>query len=88
MQNRPPLFVARALTVVKADAIGFEGKHLRLSVCQDEGKAHKCIAFSFGEWATELAAGDRIDAVFELTINEWNGNRELQLKIADLTRTA
>lgn len=87
MQNRPPLFVARNLTVVKADAIGAEGKHLRLSVCQDEGKAHKCIAFSFGEWATELAVGDRIDAVFELSVNEWNGNRELQLKINDLTRT-
>jgi single-stranded-DNA-specific exonuclease len=86
MKNRTPLFLARDLSVVKADAVGAGGRHLRLAVCQDGGKAHKCIAFSFGEWAAELAAGDRIDAVFEVNVNEWNGSRELQLKIADLTR--
>jgi single-stranded-DNA-specific exonuclease len=79
--------MSRGLSVVKADAIGADGKHLRLSVCQDAGRAHKCIAFSFGEWAAELSAGDKIDAVFEVTVNEWNGNRELQLKIVDLTKT-
>jgi single-stranded-DNA-specific exonuclease len=88
MRNRMPLFVARNLTVIKADAVGAGNAHLRLSVCQNEGKAHKCIAFTFGDWAAELSAGDRVDAVFEVSVNEWNGNRELQLKIVDLTRTA
>lgn len=86
MRNRSPLFIARGLTVVKADAVGADGKHLRLSVCQQAGAAKKCIAFSFGEWASELAAGDKIEAVFEIDVNEWNGNRELQLKITDLTK--
>lgn len=88
MRNRTPLFLARNLTVIAADAIGSEGKHLRLSVCQDEGNRHKCIAFNFGELAEGLAAGSKIDAVFEITFNEWNGRRELQLKIADLTKRA
>ncbi len=87
MRNRTPLFVARGLTVIKADAVGADGKHLRLSVCQDAKQAHKCIAFTFGDWAAELNAGDKVDAVFEVTVNEWNGRRELQLKIVDLTRT-
>jgi len=97
MKNRTPLFVARNLAVIKAAAVGSTGAHLRLTVCQDPPAAsqpggqvpaiHKCIAFTFGEWADELAAGDRIDAVFEASVNEWNGNRELQLKIVDLTRT-
>lgn len=86
MRNRTPLFAARNLTVVKADAVGAEGKHLHLSVCQDAGPARKCIAFSFGELAAELKAGDKIDAVFEIDVNEWNGNREIQLKISDLTK--
>ena len=87
MGNRTPLFVGRDLTVIAAEAIGSAGKHLRLSLCESDGKAHKCIAFKFGDWATELAAGDKIDAVFEINMNEWNGRRELQLKIVDLTKT-
>jgi single-stranded-DNA-specific exonuclease len=86
MGNRPPLFVGRALSVIAADAIGADGKHLRLTLCQNEGKPYKCIGFKFGSWAGELAAGDRIDAVFEIGVNEWNGRRELQLRIADLTK--
>jgi len=86
MANRPLLFVGRALTVIAADAIGADGKHLRLTLCENEGKAHKCIGFKFGDWAEDLASGDKIDAVFEINVNEWNGNRELQLRIVDLTK--
>jgi len=86
MGNRPPLFVGRGLSVIAADAIGADGKHLRLTLCQNEGKPHKCIGFKFGAYADELAAGDKIDAVFEIGVNEWNGRRELQLRIADLTK--
>lgn len=87
MGNRPLLFVGRGLTVIAADAIGDGGKHLRLTLCENEGKAHKCIGFKFGELAQDLSAGDKIDAVFEINVNEWNGRRELQLKIVDLTKT-
>jgi len=86
MGNRPPLFVGRGLTVIAADAIGADGKHLRLTLCENEGKSHKCIGFKFGALASELAAGNKIDAVFEINVNEWNGRRELQLKIVDLTK--
>jgi single-stranded-DNA-specific exonuclease len=30
--------------------------------------------------------GDLIDLVFEIDVNDWNGNRELQLKIIDLKK--
>jgi single-stranded-DNA-specific exonuclease len=55
-------------------------------VSQDEdfNNLHKLIGFSFGNWCAKLKAGDLIDIVFELGVNEWNGNRELQLKIIDL----
>jgi single-stranded-DNA-specific exonuclease len=87
MKNPAPVFVSRNLTVTRAEAIGANGKHLRLSVCENGGAPKRCIAFSFGDWAGELAPGDKIDAAYEVSVNEWNGNRELQLKILDLTRT-
>jgi hypothetical protein len=43
------------------------------------------IGFSLSEkWADKLSIGVMIDAVYELSVNEWNGNRELQLKLVDL----
>ena len=31
-----------------------------------------------------LRWGDIVDVVFQLEINEWNGNRELQMNVLDL----
>ncbi|MEI6627365.1 MAG: single-stranded-DNA-specific exonuclease RecJ [bacterium] len=83
--NDVPLFVARHLIVETIKAVGNDGKHLSVLVSQ-EGypNLHKLIGFSFGEWCAKLKRGDKIDVIFELGVNQWNGNRELQLKIIDL----
>lgn len=83
--NPKPLFVAFGLQVEQIQTVGNDGKHLKVQVTQDGGqKLHKLIGFSFGEWCAKINVGDRIDIVFELGVNEWNGNRELQLKIEDI----
>lgn len=35
-------------------------------------------------WCKVLKINDKIDIVFEMDINEWNGNREIQMTIIDL----
>lgn len=84
--NPKPLFAALALKIEQAQTVGADAKHLKVLVSQDDDlkNIHKLIGFSFGDWCAKLKAGDKIDIVFELGVNEWNGNRELQLKIADL----
>ena len=42
------------------------------------------IGFNCGQWCKRLKIGDLIDVVVEAGINEWNGNREIELKIVDL----
>jgi hypothetical protein len=37
-------------------------------------------------WCKALRVGDKIDMVFEISLNEWNGNRELQMTIVDLKK--
>ena len=81
--NPKPLFAAFNVLIEAVATVGADGKHLRLMVGSG-GKIHKIIGFSFGEWCAKLKIGDKIDIVFELDINEWNGNRELQLKVVDL----
>ncbi len=84
-KNREPRYLIKAAQVESAEAMGNEGKHLRLKLV-DDGVRMKVVGWRFGEWATRLTRGDRIDLVCTIEINEWNGNRELQVKIHDLRK--
>ena len=50
----------------------------------NRGKNFKAIGFNLGSWQEKLKAGDAVDIVFELIADEWNGYRDLQLKIIDI----
>lgn len=82
--NPPPVFAARGVTVVGLSTVGADGKHLRLTIQSPTRKILKMIGFSFGFHIETLHPGDVIDIAFEVSINEWNGNRELQGRIVDL----
>lgn len=84
MGNPPPVFAARGVTVTGLSTVGADGKHLRLTIQSDGGKMLKMIGFSFGFYVGTLRLGDVIDVAFEVSVNEWNGNRELQGRIVDL----
>lgn len=79
-----PRFLARGLRVVAVDTVGKDGKHLRLHVSHATSEVKKTIGFRFGAWVESIRPGDGVDCVFEVGVNEWNGNREIELKIVDL----
>lgn len=85
-ENPRPKFVVYGLEVVQLDKVGADGKHLKLMVkhCESD-HCRKLIAFGIGNsWGDQLKIGDKIDIVFEVSVREWNGQRELQLKVVDL----
>ncbi len=83
--NSKPLFVIRDLKIAAMDAIGQDQTHLRLSVKQESPQLYKMLWFGKAkEWLEKLRVGDTIEAVCELGINEWNGNREFEFKVVDL----
>ncbi len=93
--NEEPKYAALAVTVMSIDPVGADGKHLRLMVKHKSHVVRKTIAFGFGDterhpanWKSELHPGDKIDLAFTVGVNEWNGNRELQLMIVDIRRSA
>ena len=93
--NPKPKYMAKNLTVVKTEAVGKNGKHLRLLVKHNTHVVRKTIGWRLcgdetdnkENWATLLQPGDKIDMVFEVEVNQWNGNRELQLTIIDLHKS-
>jgi single-stranded-DNA-specific exonuclease len=81
MGNPTPVFVARGLTIREKRRVGSDGSHLKLRVEQD-GRRMNAIAFRWGEAAEALPA--RVDAAFQLTVNEYMGERRDELHIVDL----
>jgi len=79
--NRPPVLLARDCKVLEARTVGGEGAHLKLTL-SDGGPPRDAIAFRQGHWLSRVR--QRLDVVFALEANEYNGNRRLQLNVQDL----
>jgi single-stranded-DNA-specific exonuclease len=80
-ENPVPLYLSRNVQVVAAEQVGTEGHHLRLVLGAD-GETRNGIAFRMGPRRSEL--GERVDVVYALDVNEWNGERRLQLVVQDV----
>lgn len=87
--NPEPRFLARGLEVTELRMVGNNGKHLKLGLRMIEkslAKDFKAIGFNLNHWESELKTGDLVDVVFEFTLNQWNGRRDLEMKIVDLVK--
>ncbi len=82
--NRRPVFVAERVPVVVMDTVGAQRQHLRLTVLNERGMRVKAIGFKMGPRLAELPMGGELDLAFHVDQNEWNGRRELQLKLVDV----
>lgn len=86
--NERPLFLCANLQVVGLERLGNSEQHLKIMAIQNNFTPKKFIGFGFGkDIGLKLKIGDMVDIIFEIGINEWNGNSELQLKIIDLDIT-
>ncbi len=81
MGNPTPVFVARGLTVRDKRRVGGDGSHLKLGLEQG-GRRMNAIAFRWGEAADDLPP--RVDAAFQLTVNDYQGEKRDELNILDL----
>lgn len=93
--NEEPTYIAKSVTIVGVEPVGQDGKHLRLTVKHNSHVVKKTIGFGLGDikkyeenWKETLKPGDKVDMIFSISVNEWNGNRELQLTIEDLKKNS
>lgn len=80
--NPRPVLLLRSAAVVACCDVG-GGRHLKMRVRRG-GVMLDAIFFSANAAACGVAAGDRLDIVFSPQINEFRGNRTVQLQICDL----
>jgi single-stranded-DNA-specific exonuclease len=81
--NPTPMLASRDLRVAEVRPVGAEGQHLKLTL-SDGRVMMDAIAFNQGAWRDTPSVPARIDAAYTLEINEWNGNRRLQLNVKDI----
>lgn len=86
MDNARPVYVAYGCMVTRRDAVGNGGKHLRLFLQDEKGVTKKAIGFSMTEEMSHIAVGDIVDVAYDVDSDEWNGNRELVIKLVDVRK--
>ena len=73
--------MTRGVHVRERRSVGRDQAHLKLRLVAD-GVHLNAIAFNQSSKLAEL--GPEIDLVYSINLNEWNGRRNLELKVLDL----
>lgn len=81
-ENLRPQFLVRGVTDTGFSKIVKE-QHIKFSVSQNQS-VFNGIGFGMADKFPTLEAKKPVDIVFTLDENEWNGNRQLQMKVVDL----
>lgn len=92
--NQQPRFVSYDLRIDDITTMGFDNQHIKIRFSQFNSdsslakNAHAFWALAFGGAANykEYQIGDRVDLVYYLEVNDFNGRREPQLKMIDIKK--
>ena len=86
--NLEPKFLIKKAEIINCRTVGNGNKHLKLELIifgkKSMVKKINAIAFGMGDKSEALKKGNLVDVVFELIINEWNNNRNLEMKVIDM----
>ncbi len=77
--NPRPKFISRNLEIRDKIIMGTDGQHVKFRLGN-----FWAVAFSQADKWQELRIGDRVDVVYYLEFNQFNGRSEIQLKIVDI----
>ena len=79
--NPKPLFLVKSLKVENIRQVGSDNKHLKLFLKHEKMiKGFAAIGFGMGERVGDIKYGDTVDVVCEINLNEFNGERKLELR--------
>ncbi len=86
--NPEPVFTTHGVHLQDVRLIGKDNKHLKLRIVGDNAAISlDAVGFNMGSMYGQLKENKTIDIAYTIDMNEWNGNRKLQLKLKDLRST-
>jgi len=84
--NPRPVFVSREIEILDISCIGAEGQHLKMRVRQGESNFFDILAFGKSDIWGGFSIDDKIDLVYNIDLNIFNGRRNLQLMAIDIKK--
>jgi single-stranded-DNA-specific exonuclease len=81
--NPTPVFCTKGVTVLNLRTVGRDASHLKLKL-ESSGVVRDAIGFGMGYLYTKLLTVGKIDVSYNLDVNEWQGNKSIQLKLKDV----
>ncbi|MEA1926113.1 MAG: single-stranded-DNA-specific exonuclease RecJ [Patescibacteria group bacterium] len=85
-KNRCPLFLTSNLRIIRKRTVGNGEAHLKL-ICADNDDSNtivEAIGFGIAKDYQSLSEGDKINLVYRLERNIWNGKESIQARIEDI----
>jgi len=86
-ENMSPIFASRnVFDTGTGRMVGSSGEHLKLELCQESSgvKSLPAIAFSQADRFEYIRGGNPFDICYSIEMNEFRGNKNLQLNIKDI----
>lgn len=80
LANPEPTFLARNVTLSQVKPTR-NPAHAQLLLRQPNGLTNSGIAFNIGEQLYEMGAGSEVDMMFQPSVDEWRGNRNLKWQV-------
>jgi single-stranded-DNA-specific exonuclease len=82
--NERPVFVSRNLLIVDVITMGNDKQHIKFRIKSDTSPIKTALAFGKAGSMGHFEVGDKIDLVYYVDLNGFNGRKEAQLKIVDI----
>jgi len=86
--NPQPKFLSRNVAVADIITMGSDNQHIKFRVKSGNSGLFTAVAFNKSEAFVHINIEDRIDMVYYLEINNFNGRSEIQLKIIDIKKSS
>jgi len=81
--NELPVFSMQNLKITAVQSMGADKKHLRLRLSDASG-TFNAVGFGMGELEEKLSCGMIVNIAFNMNINTYQGNENLQLILKDI----
>lgn len=86
MGNEQPKFLSKDVLIADISNMGASGQHIKFKVKGKNNGLKTALAFGQSERWQDIKLGDRVDMVYYIDMNEFNGRREVQMKVVDIKK--
>lgn len=85
MNNPEPIFMSKRVVIEDMKLVGLEKRHVKMKLNQ-KSIEFEAIGFGLAEITKGLHIGEAVNIAYTVSVDNWNGNSRLQLKIKDIQK--